>query len=422
MKNYSIAYFISLTLTACSGDAIDLGEDRAALSAPSHSLCRDSASYDGSISLVTQAGLDSLTGCEHVNGDLDIFVANGNLAALQTLRSISGLLSLQGSDEYAPNFLASITSLAGLESLERVGALHLEGLSISNLEPLSGLKGSMAHITISNCDELTSLAALSNVENVDTFEVIDNAKLESLAPIQINSGGQLILTNNPILTNVGVGIPPYLTAVSIEGSNISELDFLSPLGAATQVAIIDNPLLEDTSGLSSLVDLGALLFIKNPNVTKLPEFEKLYSLQRLTIVDNSRLQGLPPMSGLVEGLGSALDPLGEVRWPVAETGNQLSILEIEDNPALTTFTLPVAWSVARTISIARNESLATMNLNNLESLDHLVISDNPALATMEINSLATVDALEILNNPQLSTVKLETVLTFSRDVSGNAAD
>lgn len=426
MKLLSTAYSVPLLLSACSGQAIDLGEDNFRPSPPAESLCSESAVLEGSFQVRTQQDLQKLDGCEEIEGDLAIGLREGDLSELHALRSIGGTLGFHvaplSEEEEIALSKPSRLSLVGLEGLEHLNVLALEDLSVTSLESLSGLRGDVSTVSAVGCRQLTDLTGLENISITFLLLLRDNDTLKSLTNLKLNNDTRLVLDHNPELFSLGLELPLVLTELSLIASGFTNVDEFTPLGSVNELAIVDNNSLENLQGLSLLHSATTMAIVGNPELVGLPSFDELYFLRRLTVQRNEKLETFPPLAGL----SSRVIPSYQSGYPLndAPLGNfrQLEILEVEDNPVLASVIVPDAWHFADYLSIARNTNLTGLHLNKVESVERLAILDNPSLLEVVTDSLATVGSLAVVNNAQLATDTFDPVLTFNRDMSGNASN
>jgi len=409
------------SIAACSGDVVDLGGGSAEVEGTVPAACAG-LDGDGNVTVVDQAGLDALRGCEEL-GALSIMDFGGtglDLRPLSSLRVVRGFLSIEGDMMYdmttTPTVRdTSLSSLEGLESLKRVGGLVLSRFSAPTLWPLRNLSevsgGESASIQIDNASHLRSLNGLENAVGIRAVGLSYNPELETLDGLQLpNSVAGIGVSESPKLKDIealrrvqGVDQVLYIHDTGIERLNL-ELQVLGTLDVG------DNAALTEITGLDSMI-MSDIKIQNNPRLTRLPEFSRLLLLDSLYIVGNSQLQAVPTFPALEGGL-----ILG-----IAED-SPMRLLEIADNASLQQYVAPAQLRGMASLVIRDNASLSEIDLGGLEALTRLTIANNPGLVSVSLDRLQTVNSLELLDNGQLPTAGFSAVQTFTRNVQGNAGD
>ncbi|MDR1414998.1 MAG: hypothetical protein LBI96_04220 [Odoribacteraceae bacterium] len=237
---------------------------------------RDTRSVEGDVALLTQADVDALaaTRPERINGALTIGAGSG-ADSVRSLAPLAGLRVVEGALTILPAYAGG--DLAGLESLEKVGALrvapswggHLDAIRMPSLVVV------MSDLSI----EQTPVAALE-------------------FPCLREVGGNLRLSDNERLA--GVSFPSLvgvLGGLSVEGGWMGEqrladiqLPALERVGG--EVYIYDLPLLErlempSLAGASSVrvIALDGLVSLAMPRLERLPGDLDLSALPVMTGVD-----------------------------------------------------------------------------------------------------------------------------------------
>jgi len=229
--------------------------------------------------------------------------------------------------------------------------LTVDGLSITDLTPLSGLTTGLRNSTIKiQNTSLTSLAGLSGLTSVHWIEINNNGTLTSIAALSTltSVSGPLFIQGNVALTNVdGLG-------------NLTSLT-----GGALWLQ--DNASLTDLSGVSGLTNIGASLVVDN----------------------NDALTDLDSLAGLTSVAGN---------------------INISDNDTLTNISgLSGLVGFTASLSIRRNSKLASIgSLPNLTDIGGLVIWDNNALTNLGglsgLNTIGTNTSLAIMSNDSLTDI------------------
>ena len=242
-----------------------------------------------SITLSTQAEVDSFQtdhgpGCDTIVSDL----------------TVDGLS------------ITDLTPLSGLTTGMFTSTIKIQNTSITSLAGLSGLT-SVYWIEITGNNVLTSLTALSTLANVSGPLFIQNnavlANVNGLNNLTSLTGGALIVEGNAALTDLsGVsGITNIAASLSISNNDaLTNLDSLSGLTTvAASVHVSDNASITSLSGLSGLVGFTAALNIRrNSSLTSIGDLTNMTDLDGLVILGNDALSSLDGLSGLTN-LGNA---------------------------------------------------------------------------------------------------------------------
>jgi hypothetical protein len=415
-------------LSGCDGEAYNLGEDDPVGEEPASS-CDVALDAAGTLLVQTQADVDALSGCRELPGNLFIDLPDGaeslSLAPLANLEVVRGLLSIEG----------PITSLAGLEALEQVSGLSLEGLLVSDLTPLRGLRTMQRQpdfrriggaISIAGCDQLVDLAGLENLAVWESLSINGVANLETLSGLQAPSRADSIeITGAPRLSDLSVlASVEEVTGLLLADTAVESLDgFL--LQVAEWLQIGANSRLTSLDGLSRLMTVGILGIGDNDALLRV-ELPALDDFESITIVDNAALEAVPQYTAsrgtfvppaVTPNRGSFVPPAAGVDPTYFRLPR--SSFEVGGNPQLKSIVLPTTFSDIEQVAIYDNASLVVLDLGYLRRSDGLAIQDNAVLDTASAPALERVADLAIRNNPALSVAPFANVLTFTRDVSGN---
>lgn len=433
-------------LAACTSDVVDLGSNAVTQSLESSAQCAQSPIVRGPVEVLNQEQLDALRGCDEVRGDLHIRIYDGtDLRPLSSLRSVAGRFTLGGSPEtedpstweaeeaVRQQVIAAgwLSSLEGVESLERVGSLEIRHIAAPELRAFSNLRNLAGNhdpeyagrLEIQEATGLVNLSGLENAAGVADLLIHDNPALESLFGLSISEvvPGFVSVSRNPRLTDIFALAPlESVDFLYIEGLAVDDLDALQGLTYARTIGIGGNPELIEMFAIADAT-FEELRIEDNPKLASIPEFANQRPDSRLTIARNQVLSRL------------ALNYTpGDFAEHVAERELYLGgdWIEIHDNPSLETIMIaadlpaedPESWFVVgRVFAAYRNPALWYIDLGHLTRLDLLSISDNPALTDLGFE-LERVDAIFVANNPRLVTAELRAVPTFEATFSGNADD
>jgi hypothetical protein len=398
-------------LGACGSDAMSLGSNEVAVE---DSECLG-GEIIGNVVASNQADVDRLAGCRELPGSLRVVTpadAPGSisLAPLAELRRVSGQLQLSG----------PITSLAGLESLEEVGVLHLRDAQVPDLLPLSNLTRvetptdwRSSDILITNCDQLVNLWGLENLTAWGSLEITFSEGLVSLegltAPDRLD---RVVLNEMPQLGDISALKP--VRAVDdfyMWRTGVSHFDgFL--LERADALTLIENDALTDLDGLRRLAALEDLLLVDNDALTRM-DLPRLVEWENISVTQNDALLAVPRFNQSMSGANPVESSLedGPRRF-------QRGLLEIGDNPSLSTIDLYNLLDI-ESVVIYRNASLVEASIASVSRTDSLWVQDNPVLQTFSIDLLQQVGSLTLRNNPAMSVAAFASVQAATVDISGN---
>ncbi len=410
-----------LLIAACSGsgDVVDLGGGSGELEDTVPAACA-APEPNGQVTVVDQAGLEALRGCEELESPLRIMTFAGvDLRPLSSLRVVRGELSIIGDVNDDTTWL---DSLEGLESLERVGGLWLRRFSAPTLQPLRNLsevvggihEQGYSQIRIENASSLRTLAGLDNAVGFRQLVVSDNPKLESLDGLQPPSDMDYIsLVSNPKLTDIEALSPVRFVNgdLQIVATGIESLD--TDFEGVMILMVKDNPALVAITAFDGVVVASQLHIRDNPQLSQLPEFRNLMILNSLVVVGNPQLRWLPTFP-MLEGLSGYQEGLDNYK--------RMQLLQIAGNTSLQQFVAPPRLQAVTSLIIQDNASLSKIDFGALEALTELMIANNPSLASVSLGQLQTVNSLELLDNGLLPTAGFSDVQTFTRDIQGNAGE
>jgi hypothetical protein len=426
--------FAALLACACSDHVVQLGEISQDVTVDGH--CQ--VSQTGAILVENQAQLDQLAGCRQIDGDLFVRPFTGvDFTPLASLRVVQGKLDLgrysvfdpipetdsEGIDALydAQQVIVNsgwMTSLAGLEQLERVGSLSLSGLSAPSLEPLSNLRAltGTGTLEIGPCSSLTDLHGLEGLSGLVDFisscaslvslhgltfpTRIRNLQLMADQGIPLSNGEHTQLAD---LTGLDV---EEVANLRIESSALTSFAGLEQLRQAKTMFIYSNPLLVDLSALNSLESVDDLTVQEDARLEQLPDFSSLRTLRTLQVGYNDSLASIGSFGGLMEDLeifgvahGDTLDP-HELSADVVSQ-HRPDDIEISYNPSLRHLSFPEGWVKAGYVSIAGNEQLESVEFSTLYSIDRLAIVANPLLDQLDLGNLRRADELYLGGTPAL---------------------
>lgn len=378
-----------------------------------------SVRLDRNDGLTTLHGLQGLTSTQSlVIEENDALVSLNGLGLQQT-----GYLLLKRND-----LLASIQGLEGLTTagvaLGYERAIDIEeNSSLTSLEGLHNLSGSsVLKLTVLDNDQLSDLAGLGGLQQLESLAILDNDQLQSLGGLDALSAlERLAVGNNAALVSLqgapslgvisetislygnaslvdldglasvhsspcGVQLKRNDALVSLTGlQNLGGLDSVCPSQPGTIVRgyldIEDNAVLESLEGLESIVDVGGSLRISgNAALTDLYGLNNLTHAGNLWIEDAIQPERPPQPLTSLDGLDSltAID----------------GFLVIEDQPNLTSISaLGNVSGQVNTLRIERCPQLASLDgLDNIEAVEELTLGYEFALPD-ELGSLTDLGGL-----------------------------
>lgn len=170
--------------------------------------------------------------------------------------------------------------------------------------------------------------------------------------------GDLVLSTQADIDNFSSNYPNCTSisgALTIAGTNISNLNGLSSLTSVTSLEVGPNPLLTDISGLSALTAVSMdIIFDGNPLLIDLDALIGITSISgRLHISDNSALDNLDGLSAI-------------------STAN---LLFVTGNPSLNTIADYCGlWTILQSLVIARVASSIVISTNGIDPTPSQIIA------------------------------------------------
>jgi hypothetical protein len=426
MRNMNPAIGLGLAalwLAACARDDVSLGDDSVAEPLTPSASCAAEPFVDGDVHVTSQAELDALAGCEEISGSLEIEIFPGtDLRPLASLRAVGGELvigdnpSTLDADSYDALLEAGwLESFAGVEALERVGALTLVSFAASDLSPFSGLR----HINvpaaqtrtrpgvlnIAYARNLVNLRGLEGVGGVESMTLAELPALESLDGVILrNRFDNIMIANAPRLSDIGALAPLERgNSLAIVQTAVEDLSSLAALvNIVDSFTIQDNPLLADASSIPT-PDAGGFVLTGNTRLRGTLDIRLALSSSAFFISGNPELERI------------AFDS-GEVHLVPWECGG----FSITSNQKLRAITSPNGCDRLDSVDVQSNPSLETLDLGRLRRLDELHIRDNPGLFALSHAEFERIYVVDVVNNPLLSTGSLASVPAFERTLEGNA--
>lgn len=298
----------------------------------------------------------ALEGICAINGSLTIRNDAQNLAGLDSLRTVTGNLSVLNT--------GSLQSLQGLNNLSRVQTLNIRNNSqLTDISALSRLNRVNGDIYLWN-SPIQDLGAFSNIRTANIFSLLQLPEIENL-------NGMESIT---VLENLIVREVPSLT--SLEGiQNLQSVKYLT---------LRELPALNSEYGFDSLTKIGSVWLSDLDLIRSLSIFPQLTEIERPSF--------------------NVLSALEIVNLPALETLTHLQNIQVSDFIALRIENTPVLTSLTGLENITEFVSLRIRNADNLQSLEGL-------------QNATTIGTLELLNLESLSNLNglsgLESVSTLS---------
>jgi hypothetical protein len=431
-------------LLGCADESINMGEglpvaeDSAQLSS---SRCADSTLLAGPIVVRNQEEVDALAGCQVIDGDLSVMAFEGaNLRALHALSEVRGTLRIgdgpypdpsvpqdvEYHEEYHEELQrqqelneAWLSSLEGLEALQRAGALLVTGLTAEDVRPLTSLQSlTERHLMLQSAPNLKSLDGLQSLAGLRRLVVVGARRLTSLD---------------------GLTLPDYMSQLHVEGADLRELEPIgvsviddlhladtqlegleafANLTVAGDIALIANRELRSLAGLNHLEQMANLAIEHNIALTEAADFARLRRVGNLRFVANPLLASLPSFPALLQ-----LDYVEETP-PQLEQSLLLrpDVIQIFGMDALSTLSLPAGLPSASLVRIENNPNLRQIEFTSQVYIEYLSILDNPLLEGVSTGALDKINVLNLADNPLLSTGSFDGVRRLdTTSIAGNGA-
>ena len=303
-----------------------------------------------SLELLDNAALESLAGALLPERLEALAITNNpalvSLAGLEALTSIEWLsIGTASWSAQEPPVASRLTSLEGLNGLERVGALLLVGqTALRSLDGLEALR-EIESLEISDNPALESLRALEGVERVGGVFVLRSPALVSLSGLGSARVGVLQLLEVGVVDLLGLERARVETHFGIWGApGLVSLRGLPELGPAAEVSLNELPALTDGQALEAVTSLGSLT------------------------LDTTSMAGL-----------------------VAPGLQQLRSLTVWGNPELEQLSLGALRTIEQ-LRVLANGSLVRLDLRRLESAQQLEIANNARLYQGSLEPLLALGA------------------------------
>jgi hypothetical protein len=324
---------------------------------------------------------------EVVTGDLHI-----HGTALRTLAGLGRLRHVQGDLEISRN--EQLESLEGLDRLQRVDG----------------------NVEVSFNAELRDLDGLGGLERVGkSLHISRLERLESLAPLELSLGGDLVLTSLDALETL-----EGLEVASVPGSiEIRSAPRLREVGSLLAGLFLKGSLaIRDNESLTEILALPEMRYFDD--APALPAGSHRADVEAcgggrpaIEIASNDRLERIAVDGREFDGCVAVSnnDALRELRFAF-DFIVELESLELDELPSLETFALSES-EVTSPLIVRDRLWLRRVGLTDLGTLDRLLevgctlyVSENPALDRL-LPALRAANHVTITENERLETCELE---------------
>jgi hypothetical protein len=386
---------------------------------------------DGAASVPSKLALDEVCGCVKVEGDLSIDAsAVGDLKCLRTLTEVTGKLEIS-----ATSGASKLTSLNGLDKLQRVHALSLARIGVTDLKALSklevaasvalanlpalesleGLGGKIDHFELTQCDGLTDLHGLT--ADIREFWLAKNAQLHSLAGFSglqaapdAAAGLSIRVESNPELESLE-GLfradQPRLDRMQLQGlPKIQVVDFRS--ASELHLLVIRSCTgLHEIRGLDAIETMDQLHLTGLSALATLPSIPKLKRIVELELLELPLLKSLEPLSGLtsVDRIAmSYMDALPNLRGLKGLASGQRFLFE--DLYGLKTLDGLEGLKTIDTLWISNADKLTSLKGLTLQDAREFAVRYNDVLKSVDgLQMLRKVGTLDVSENPALTSLR-----------------
>jgi len=253
--------------------------------------------------------LDGLLGITSINNKNTFALQIMNCDTLENIDGLSNLTEIFGSiDIYGNENLQSIAALSNITNLEFGGISIGANPLLTNLTGLHNITSIAENIEIDQNDQLTDITALSNMTTMGKYLSIQNnnmlTSLQGLESLQLNATTVFRIENNNALISIdALQNVEVLEQLEIEfNASLASLNGLSNLTTINVLKISENNALSSLQGLSSLTTVTNRIVIDDNNsLVSLDGLEEMSS-ERINCFDNSALSDFCSVSqGILTG-------------------------------------------------------------------------------------------------------------------------
>ncbi|WP_412675767.1 leucine-rich repeat protein [Bacillus pacificus] len=214
-----------------------------------------------------------------------------------------------------------ISSLKGLENMENLEKLTLEGSEVRNIGAVSHLK-KLKQVNLSG-NKIENIEPIANLERLDTLH-LQNNKIVDVTPLnQLKKIRTIDLTSNKIKDIKPLYTLSNLRKLYISSNQVSDFTGIEQLNKLSTLAAENNGIenIEPISKLDSLAELN----LKNNEIQDIASLSKSTSLQALNLEENyiSDITSLSNLKNLYD-LKLATNEIRDIR-PIQELGEKIRI-------------------------------------------------------------------------------------------------
>ncbi|MFO8074277.1 MAG: DUF1566 domain-containing protein [Armatimonadota bacterium] len=344
------------------------------------------------------ADIAALAGVTRITGDLRIENATiPNVNGLESLLCVDGDLVIHGGDGWDQtgwlDGLSNLVRVNGLMSLEFLGAASHEAFPGIGL---SSLKEVMGGVRIEAVDT-ASLAGLESLQKVggDGLYIMSNDPLQNVDGLSglESLASRLHIIANPFLQNLNglSNLTDFNGELWLQNNrSLTDISGLSGIKATTDLLLERNPSLQSLHGLESIEAVTQFMHIyRMDGLTNLEGLNGLATAATISISHNAGLENLHGLEGLTLVTSSGLSVHGNPK-----------LLDMSGLDNLVT--------IYGGLVVGANDEL--VSLNGLQNLKE-ILSGEPSIGIYDNIHLESIDALFgleevknrilIKNNPRL---------------------
>lgn len=357
-----------------------------------YSLQRKALIQDGDVVLLTQADVEELAALKltQINGSLTIGASEGvdSITSLEQLSTITEILfDLTINSTYAGK------DLAGLDNLEKIGGLKIDGnQNISTIE-LSKLISVISDLAINQSlvktisfPELVNIDKGLLISNADSLVNIEFPKLKNIIQhLKIEGSwgtNQLAAIKFPALEKVGgditfgqwkevsvVELPELTTASALRAGSMIKMENISApkLKSITTALQLEYNTLMSSMDFGELETIGTGLRIENNSLTNLDGLKSLKSTGAECFIQN--MEYLTSIQGL-KGLQSVGDMLYFASLPALNDDHLSGLANLASVKGdIVISQIPFKYFNGFALTQAKNLRILGQEINSIESID-----------------------------------------------------
>lgn len=365
---------------------------------------------DGSASVPAQVSLDAVCGCTRVDGDLSIDASSvSDIRCLSSLREVTGKLAISASTGSS-----TLANLTGLDHLQKVQALSISGLAVTELTVLENLRTADS-FQLTQCDNLTDLRGLR--ADITEFWLEKNSRLRSLdgfvglaAVPGAASGPSVRIEDHPELESLeGLFRSDHQRVRRLQLIGLPKIERVDLRSASELDALVVRSCsaLQEIRGVESIGAMSQLHLTGLTVLPSLPGLTNLRSVVDLELIDLPLLRNLAPLSSLVT--------VDKIAMSFMDSLSSLSGLEnvayaqrilVEDLFALESLDGLRGLQSVGTLWLHDDDKLESLRGLNLTSALELAVRYNDALQTLEgLEMLGKAGTVDVSENPVLVSVR-----------------